>query len=193
MTGQTWWQKHADAKWESQAGGVNAISRLIVRRRIVEAGYDEVVDFGCGLAIDAEILENEGVAYTGIEQCEKFRAAIAVRGVSVVDSLSALPDKSADVVYCRHVLEHLAELVPTLLEMIRVAERELIVITAQTPTDSDQLSFDPDRDLYWNVWGKPSYAAALREAGVHSYGWENLQSFEGIGGKDESILYARLR
>jgi 2-polyprenyl-3-methyl-5-hydroxy-6-metoxy-1,4-benzoquinol methylase len=189
--GMSWWQDYADARWEKDAGGLDAKTRVTVRRHLIEAEYCEVVDFGCGLAIDAESLEADGIAYTGVEQCKKFRSRLTERGVSVFGDLRDIESKSVDAVYCRHVLEHLPAIEQTLWEMVRVAEREIVIVAGETPGEFDRLSYDADRDLYWNVWGTSTYATILCD--IADIRWVPQQSFQGRGACDESILYARLR
>lgn len=191
--GTTWWQNHADERWISEVGGVFAASRVAIRKHFIESGCKSVVDFGCGLAADAEILTVEGVRYTGVEQCEKFRELAGVYA-NILPSLTELPSKSADTVYCRHVLEHLPEPETAIAEMIRVARCEVLVVTGEPPGVTDEVSYDGTRDLFWNVWSKPRYDAYLNSRGgtVINWFWKPLLTFEGRGRKDESVLFIKL-
>jgi SAM-dependent methyltransferase len=129
-----------------------------------------------------------------VEQCEKFQKHVKGRGFDVFGSLSALSDASADVVFCRHAVEHLPELAPVLREMCRVARHEVLIVAGETPGTADRTSFDASRDLFWNAWGTARYADVLRSTpGVVNWHWLPQLSFQGRGGRDESILFVRLQ
>lgn len=189
--GTTWWQQHADERWAIEVGGANAASRVALRRHVAERGHRSVVDFGCGLAVDAGPLNAAGVSYVGVEQCAKFREAAGAYATTV-ERLEELADRSADAVFCRSVLEHLQAPEGALAQMARVARREIIVICGSPPGVEDELSYDEHRDLFWNVWGLRRYDAALGRLGIVNYEWRRLLTYEGRWRRDESMLIAEL-
>jgi ubiquinone/menaquinone biosynthesis C-methylase UbiE len=164
-----WWTEFALAggldELETWLGGVDHPSRVRIRERIAECGYLKVLDCGAGLGLDAIGMKNISydVEYVGVEPSEAMREAadqIAERydleePNIAAGSIEEIPfeDSSFELVYCRHVLEHLPRIDRALAEMIRVARLEMIVVFFMRPGKEDYLLRERD-GLWQNVWSK---------------------------------------
>jgi len=191
---KNWWDGFAVAgglpQLETWLGGVDAASRVRVRERIAECQYDSVVDCGAGLGIDAYGMTNlsHPCTYTGVEPSRALRNAVPKLAErwgrldappNIIDGNIynlPLPDKSADLVYARHIFEHLPHIEGALDEMLRVARLEVIVVFFMRPGAETYLTREKD-GLWQNRWSKPE-VERLVEANprTEAYFWETLGS-----------------
>lgn len=187
-----WWDEWADAGGIDQLqlwlGDVDAPSRVRIRQRIAECGYESVLDCGAGLGIDGiGITSNlaHQVEYKGLEQSKKLMRAAEALARSfereeppeiVYGSINKIPfeDCSFDFVYARHIWEHLPRFDKALREMLRVAKLEFAVVFFMRPAIQTYLTRERD-GLWQNVWSKNEIEAELlsqKRYGVHF--WEHL-------------------
>ena len=177
MSEGAWWDSFTEAgglaDLETWLGGVDAPSRVRIRERIAECHYETVLDCGAGLGLDLVGLQNVSfpVRYQGIEPSAAMReaaqraaAAYSLEGdIPIVDgSIEAIPfgDSTFDLVYARHILEHLPRVEVALAEMVRVARLEVVVVFFMRPGAEDYLLRERD-GLWQNVWAKSRLDAAL--------------------------------
>lgn len=196
-----WWDVFASsgglAELETWLGGVDAPTRVRVRERIGECGYQSVLDVGAGLGLDYVGMRNlsHPVTYQGVEPSATMRKAAQQLASGyglgeeipiVIGSSDALPfaDSSFDLVYCRHVFEHLPSFEPALAEMVRVAHLEVIVVFFMRPGAETYLLRERD-GLWQNRWSKTSVEDALaNNAKIEVWFWEHVGS--------EALLHAYL-
>ena len=185
-----WWDAFAQAggyeDLETWLGGVDHASRVRIRERIAECRYESVLDCGAGLGIDAIGMSNlaHECVYTGIEPSKEMRAAafkMAERyGVGapniVAGSIEQLPFAAStfDLVYARHIFEHLPRIDQAISEMIQVAKLEVIVVFFMRPGKETYLTRERD-GLWQNWWSKEDvekeFAANPK---VEVFFWETL-------------------
>ena len=200
MTDQTWWDVFVSSgglpDLETWLGGVDAASRVRIRERIAECHYESVLDCGAGLGTDAIGMGNlsHECAYTGVEPSAAMRgAALKVAEAyerdpfNIVEGdITALPfpDASFDLVYCRHVLEHLPSFETALSEMVRVARLETIAVFFMRPGAETYLFRERD-GLWQNRYAKADVETLLASLPrVAVFFWETLGS--------EALLHAYL-
>lgn len=203
MTAGAWWDVWANSTTgmedlETWLGGVDAASRVKVRERIAAARYESVLECGAGLGIDCIQLSNlsHKCRYQGIEPSGAMRTA-ALRmseryghpPFPIGDGdITAIPfkDKSFELVYCRHVLEHLPRFEPALLEMLRVAKLEVMVVFFMRP-GRDPFLFRERDGLWHNRYARSDIEAMLTDhPKALVWFWEHLPEGE------ESILHVHL-
>ena len=188
-----WWDVFAAsgglAELETWLGGVDAATRVRVRERIGECGYQSVLDVGAGLGLDYVGMRNlsHDCTYQGVEPSETMRKAAQqlARGYGlgeqipiVAGSINALPfaDSEFELVYCRHVFEHLPSFEAALAEMIRVARLEVIVVFFMRPGVETYLTRERD-GLWQNKWSRQSIEDALAaNLKVEVFFWEHVGS-----------------
>lgn len=192
-----WWDAFAEAgglpDLETWLGGVDAESRVRLRQRVAECGYQTVLDCGAGLGLDyISMTNNKGITYSGIEPSAPMIDAanrilfsyghggddLPIIQGSILDI--PYPDANFDFVYCRHVLEHLSRFEEALHEMIRVALLEVAVVFFMRPGAHPYLLRERD-GLWHNRYAKHDIETFLnREAKVECFFWEHLHESEVI-------------
>lgn len=189
---KTWWDAFAQAggldQLETWLGGVDAPSRLRIRQRIAECEYQTVADCGAGLGIDWIGMQNISypVDYVGVEPSKALRDASDKvahqygkgKMPLVEGTIEKLPfqDSSRDLVYARHILEHLPKIQPALNEMIRAARFEVVVVFFMRPGKETYLT--RERDGLWQNWWSKSEIERILELNdkVEVWFWETLHS-----------------
>jgi ubiquinone/menaquinone biosynthesis C-methylase UbiE len=189
-----WWDAFAQAggfeDLETWLGGIDHASRVRIRERIAECNYETVLDCGAGLGLDYIGMSNlaHPVSYAGIEPSKEMRQAAQEmivryetlrRGdeIPIVEgSIQEIPypDSSFDLVYARHILEHLPRIDDAVAEMVRVARLEVIIVFFMRPGKETYLTRERD-GLWQNWWSKDTVEAEF--AGndkVEVFFWESL-------------------
>jgi ubiquinone/menaquinone biosynthesis C-methylase UbiE len=160
---EKWWQTHVAEKLNHFAdwlGDVDAISRKTVRAYVHEKKYTSVLDAACGLCTeffgykkDAIAIDYKGIDITPFLVDRARSLGIDVKHASIENI--PYPDASFDVCYGRHILEHLEYYHKALNELIRVADKEVIIIFFLKPLDSlpDKICVEPvDGILLHHNW-----------------------------------------
>lgn len=189
-----WWDAFCEAggldDLQEWLGGVDHPSRVRLRERVAECQYQSVLDCGAGLALDYIQMKNlaHKCVWKGIEPSREMRhaAQTVVRGQ--FDQIEKMPlragsiedipyeDSKFDLVYARHILEHLPKIEQPLNEMIRVARLEAIVVFFMRPGPETYLTRERD-GLWQNWWSKGAIEQILHaNPKVEVWFWETLGS-----------------
>lgn len=142
-----------------------------------ESGWS-VLDVGCGTGFAADVWEKIGLEWTGVTLGDDANAAIIDgRDVRHEDfSFLRIDDKSYDVIFARHVLEHSPFPLLTLMEWYRVARKYLLLV-APTPE-------------HWGYRGRNHYSV-MEEDQIkwlcERAGWQFLDMFV-MTNHDDSYL-----
>ena len=185
----SWWDtKSTIEQFREWVRGVNDPSRKHVRNYILSKEYKSVLDVGAGLCEDYAGF-NGVVNYSAVDFTDQFVTDGKNRGVNVIKSVcDSLPfqDEYIDVVYCRHLIEHLPYYETTLNEMIRVAKKEVIV-TFFLPTEAKPDEIRVIDSLNHNIYDSRKLESfVLTNNKVKTIIKENF-------GIDEQILYIILK
>lgn len=172
---ERWWQDHAavhDGTFRRWLDDSDPWSRAEVVKIVETLGARTVLECGPGLFHDWETYwkSHPWVKYTALEMTPKLVDYGRALGARVAQgNITAIPDFNTrfDVVYCRHVLEHLhpADIEDALSEMVRVARKAAVVVLFRT---TDGANHEPMQDtsaapgtwcnaISWNQideWGK---------------------------------------
>lgn len=190
----SWWDAFCNAggitDLETWLGGVDHPSRLRLRERVAECRYESVLDCGAGLGLDYIGMKNisHPVEWVGMEpSAEMRRAAKEIVGPRwnleeniplVKGSIEKIPFKDSmfDLVYARHILEHLPKIEQPLNEMIRVARLEAVVVFFMRPGRETYLTRERD-GLWQNWWSRDDIESVLKSnSKVEVWFWETLDS-----------------
>ena len=150
---ERWWQDHAavhDGTFRGWLEDSDPWSRREVVRIVETLGARTVLEVGPGLFHDWETYwrSHPWIKYSALEMTPKLVDYGLARGVAVGQgSITSIPypDAARDVVYCRHVLEHLdpAEIDTALSELVRVARKAAVVVLFRT---TDGANHEPMQD-----------------------------------------------
>ena len=158
-----WWNNHINDNMLSiftgWVGDFNSESKIKVREYVVSKGYKSILDVGCGLCDTYYGYKNDNydIEYTGLDSCKYFIEQAINNNINIVESdmnKIDILDSSYDVVYGRHILEHMPNFRDALGEMIRISKYEVIIIFFIKPVDDEVINYDPSLDLYHNIYSK---------------------------------------
>lgn len=185
---QTWWQENLPARLEefkAWVGDSNAPTKVAVREHVMAAGHRSLLDCGCGLCVDYDAYRAAGyeIAYHGLDYTPFFVESACARGIHVAQgSIESIPfpDASFDVVYARHVLEHLPHYRDALSETVRVAKREVVFVFFLKPKeDEDIIDFNQELNLFHNTYDRRAINVMLSTMPrVDTWQWIDLSDAE---------------
>jgi len=140
-------------------GDFNSESKKKVREYVISKDYKSIIDIGCGLCDTyyGYKEDNYDINYTGLDSCKYFIDNANKNGINIIESdmnKINLLDSSYDVVYGRHILEHLPTFKDALSEFIRISKYEIIIIFFIKPLDKEEIRYDNSADLYHNIYSK---------------------------------------
>lgn len=160
---QTWWDKNLDTKMDEFKGWIgdfNAPSKVLARQYVAMQGYKTILDCGCGVCTEYYGYKADGyeIDYKGVDATHKLVALAKSNGIDVTQGyLEKIPfgDKATELVYIRHILEHLPTYEDALNEAMRVAQKEVLVIWFLKPSaEEDKINFDAKENLFHNVYNE---------------------------------------
>lgn len=139
----TWWDKnlpHRMDEFLGWLGGAGAPSRVKARKLIRERKPKRLLEVACGPAVEAE--EWTDITWRGIDSCQFLVDwAIGKERDVILGDAEALPfgDGEFDVVYSRHLWEHLPSFRKALHEALRVAKRTAVHVFFRPPGGEERL------------------------------------------------------
>lgn len=187
---QTWWDENLGTLMKDFLGWVgdhHAMSKKFVRNYVESRGYRSIVDIGCGPATEFTGYKEDRyrISWVGVDSSSILHKRAVDNKVPVllgeVNNLP-LPDKSRDVAFSRHVLEHLPNFKDALREHIRVASKEVIVVFFMPPTDATvEYNYTPSANLHHNRYCKKDIEEFCRlSKRVKSVRWQSLPPHESV-------------
>ncbi|MDZ4794248.1 MAG: class I SAM-dependent methyltransferase [Bacteroidota bacterium] len=147
-----------------------------------------LLDIGCGLGyysnafgklgLDVTVVEPDKVSY---EFCEKFQKQInRIIKEPLENYLQSASDKY-DIIYCRHVIEHLNKPLETLKDLKNVCHANTIIILETDNNDSTEMLEHPEAKKYWANYYLKNYEIAsldeLRKIHVTALGIQNTHYY----------------
>ena len=127
-----WNKKCTVAQMEKWCGNYEIEWKLEIRNRIMDSGYQTLLD--CGAGVFSEYFgfrnENYNISYTATEITKKFIQFGINNGIKIDNySIEGLGygDNSFDCVICYDVLNHQIDYKKGIKELIRVSKKELII------------------------------------------------------------------
>lgn len=174
------------AQW---LGDIDAPSRLAARKYIALKKYASVLDVPSGLCIDYFGFKKDHIstAYQGLDFSTKLVSLAQRNGIQVtLGDIEQMPfeDNSFDLVYCRHILEHLTYYEQAIKEAIRVAKKEVLIVFFIKPHEKDDIidkSVLDGHTVYHNTYSQNKFARyVLSHEKVDRIVWENVNDKENI-------------
>lgn len=141
---ESWWENRLsdDEKFE-QFGRMlqdkKSFIRQYVKNYVESTDYKTMLDCGAGLCRDGEVLQDV-IKWYGIDITPIFVQNGKKNGFRIkLGSIEDIPYKMKfDLVYCKAVLEHLRYYEHALLEMNRVAKKEVMAVFFRNPREDDR-------------------------------------------------------
>jgi ubiquinone/menaquinone biosynthesis C-methylase UbiE len=159
---EKWWQTQCTQQnklnqFAGWVGNEKEPSRMYIRKHILEKNYKSVLDIPCGLCVDFLSLKqsNPEIDYLGVDITTLFvDRAINQNIPAKLGRIQEIPvlDSSFDVVYSRHILEHLDTYRQAIPELVRVAKKEVLIVFFMKPVPTEY-----DAILIGNVDGCPIF------------------------------------
>lgn len=178
---ERWWQEnHATrgddlTRWLAESDKTSREAVGQVADAIADV-WPLVLECGPGVYIDAQTIwaERQFVRYHAIDVTPAIVEAGKAKGLDVtVGSIEAIPHPSGafDLVYCRHVLEHLPSYRQALTEMLRVCSKKAVAVFWMLDTDADEdrihwNTVEDVPDTFHNVYSQKAITAYLDALGV---------------------------
>lgn len=152
--------------------GHNPMIKDVMHRWIKTMDCKSVLDVGCGAGAVAEPYFREfEIEYTGIALgLDSHKAQALGKNVLMMDmTFLGFPDKSFDLIFARHVVEHSPMPIMTLMEFERVAKSHLCLIVPN-PEVYTRVGLNHYSVLYEDQW------KFLAKRAGWSMIWEDLQT-----------------
>lgn len=191
-----WWNDNMNdemlSTFKGWVGDFNTTSKKIVREYTISKKYESLLDVGCGLCDTYYGYKNDNyeIKYTGLDSCEYFIKNAKEKNIDIIESDMNninIKDESFDIVYGRHILEHLPTYKPALSEFIRISKRETIIIFFIKPQDKEYIHYNNGNDLYHNIYSKKDIEQFLKS---YEISWEEVKN-ESDPNLSEMILYIK--
>jgi len=179
-----WWNTNMNENMLSTftgwVGDFNVESKKKVRDYIISKKYESILDVGCGLCDTYYAYKNENyeIKYTGLDSCKYFVDKAKEQNIDIIESdmnTINLEDSSYDVVYGRHILEHLPTFKNALSEFIRISKFETIIIFFIKPLEAEEIRYDSGLDLYHNIYSKKDIEDYLQN---YNFEWLDVNDNE---------------
>ena len=187
---ERWWHDNLGRRrgeftaWlaDSDASSREAVGAIVDEIAAAVGRPVDVLECGPGTYLDWETVwaRRPAVCYSAVDVTPKIVEDGRARGLPDVrcGSIEAIPYPAdcMDVVYCRHVLEHLPSYRTALLEMRRVARRAAVAVFWRLDVDAERdvilwNTVDDVPDTFHNMYSQQAISAFLASAGVE-HTWE---------------------
>lgn len=181
---ERWWQEnHATRgddlrRWLVESDTSSRAAVAEIADTLAASGRDRltVLECGPGVYVDADTIwrDRPAVRYAAIDVTPAIVADGTAKGLDVrIGSVEAIPypARSFDLVYCRHVLEHLPSYRQALTEMIKVASRVAVAVfwRLDTEAETDVILWNTVEDVpdtFHNMYAQKAVTAWLDSVGV---------------------------
>lgn len=186
---EQWWQANCNSKihlFREWYGSAETKERTLLCNYLKEKQYESILDAGCSLctlffAIKKEQLD---IDYQGLDVTQSFVERAQKFGITTTQaSVEHMPfdDNTYDIVYARHVLEHLEYYQQALNEMIRVAKKEVMISFFMHPNnwtpDAITINTIDELPVYHNQYNKLKLESWIKDnPKVESVSWRYVGS-----------------
>lgn len=176
-------------EFQSWVGDASAPSKVYMAMYLKGvSSYQSLLDAGCGTGTFYDTLQQAGIsiAYTGADSCRHFIQMNRTRGMIILDAdlrHLSVPDGTFDIAFSRHTFEHQPRVDEILLELIRVAQREMCHIFFIKPLigseQKEVINWDSTTNLYHNTYIRSHIESLLSShTRVGSWKWVEVNEHE---------------
>lgn len=153
---------------DSWMGSIYEKDRVKVRKNLKK--YKSILDVGCGGSPEFYGIQKfKNLKYTGLDITPEIVKYNLERGIDCVEGSAnsiPFPDSSFEVVHCRHVIEHMEGFQKPISEMIRVAQRLVLVSFFIEPLTNGKSIISLDNketefEIYHNQYSKKEISEYL--------------------------------
>lgn len=164
MTETSWWDVNIPEKLETfkqWLGGPDSPDRVACKNHVLKCGYKSILDVGCGVGVDGlGYKAHPHITYHGVDRTQALVDYCQSHDISAtLGDLESLPfgDSTFDVVYTRHTIEHLEYYEKSVLELIRVAKQEVLIVFFIQPTNQEDYINDTPMPEVGKIGDIPLY------------------------------------
>ncbi len=188
---EIWWENCLENEisidtFKNWLGDLNSPSRKAMRAHVKKMNYKSILDVPSGLAIDFFGLmeDNIPIQYQGLDITNKLVYLAKKNNIPVMlGDIKAIPfsDNSFDIAYARHILEHLESYEEALTELIRVGDKEALIVFFIKPREIEHIksTYENGFKLFHNTYCKSELETFIQaNPKVNSYEWENIDDQE---------------
>lgn len=170
-----WWVENVPKmrnKFESWLGSTQDPSRKWFRKFLKDNDIKSVLDVACGTCIEGEGIKEAGMSikYRGVDITPFLVEENKRKGRDcVLGNIENIPeeDNSWEVVYGRHIIEHLEYYEKAIEEMCRVASKYVVIVHFLPLVDKEVIkkTVREDGQFHENLYGKEEFIAFCRKLG----------------------------
>ena len=196
---EIWWEKCIgnQISWEQfyrMSGDENDDLRAAIKNHVLQKDYASFLDCGCGMCVDFWniIFSKPEIDYLGVDITQKFVDRANDLGIKALKgSVENIPvqNNQFEVSFCRHVLDHLDYYQKAIDELIRVAQKEVIIVFLFEPgNQKDEINSMQfyGYDRFYNRYNKSKLESfVLNNPKVKSLHWNKVN-------KNNTILHIEL-
>lgn len=180
-----WWENNLSTyenqqKFSGWLEQSDVTSRESLFKLVDEKKIQNVLEVGPGIFTDYEMFfsKNNHINYSAIDITKKIvekgkNLGINCEQSSVEEIIHN--DNSYDLVYCRHVMEHLDYYRTALEEMLRVSNKYVCVIFWLLSDSEDIIDYNDTLKLYHNKYSKNKIEEFLKEKNLF-FEWFNSEN-----------------
>jgi ubiquinone/menaquinone biosynthesis C-methylase UbiE len=165
ITNKTVWNTKIDKYVKEHEKSHKDSSRRFIIDRLKNNPYKSILELGIGSGILLDNLQKENITinYTGIDASIEFIKHTKKKHPNAeiiqhdFDNTLPFDDKQFDIVYARHVLEHVKHYKYIVPEMARVSSKEVVIILFRPLIQEDKISLKEHKGTYYNSYGKNGF------------------------------------
>lgn len=168
ITNKTVWNTKSDLYQKEHEKSHKDKSREYILSRLKQGDIKSVLELGVGSGIFIDNLKERqiDVRYQGVDASDEFIRITEEKhkDVKVIkydfDEKLPLLDNEYELIYARHVFEHIKHYNLVLKEMARVCSKEIIVVFFRPLIDGkDEIDFRKHKGTYYNSYNKNDFFA----------------------------------
>ena len=168
-----WWIDNVPKQLDTFIGWLGTtedISRIWLRNFMRDNSIKSVLDVACGVCIDKQGFDNDklNIKYRGIDTSEFLVNRGKDNGYDcVVGNIEDIPeqDKSWELVFGRHIIEHLEYYEKAIEEMCRVASKCVVVIHFLPMAEMDKIVISDTDNVYNNEYREDRFVKYCEQFG----------------------------
>lgn len=151
-----WWRKNVKPRYNefvSWLGSQQNNTRLFLKDFVINNNIKSILDTACGPCIDYEVLKDTGIDYIGLDSTPILVSLAEVRDIPVrTGNVESLPfeNEKFDLVYGRHILEHLEYYEKAVSEAVRCSKKYVMYTLFLEHKDKDEIRWI--NEMYANLY-----------------------------------------